>query len=291
MSHNGSTAPVNNENSGNPYAIPRSTANIATTSIDQKVLPSIPDATTSAIQKPLPGLPDVMDPELQASRLQPRLRPQPQPQPQSQPTLQPQSQPQAREHNLQQGPSNPSQATNLAQQNHGPPSPLPSAEPQQRLSPYEDQFGLLPPGWERGADGLGRTFYIDHTTQSTTWTRPTTNQPTNCPPTVESGPLPDGWEERYTSDGRAYYADRKNKTTSWVDPRCKTVVRVRGPNGEVTTQLQAGQLGPLPLGWEMRLSPNGRVYFVDNHTKTTTWNDPRSPLPFEANAIRDNAPN
>ena len=32
---------------------------------------------------------------------------------------------------------------------------------------------------------------------------------------------------------------------------------------------------PLPQGWEIRLTDDGRVYFVDHNTKQTTWNDPR----------------
>eukprot|EP01060_Flectonema_neradi_P037576 TRINITY_DN7600_c0_g1_i1.p1 TRINITY_DN7600_c0_g1~~TRINITY_DN7600_c0_g1_i1.p1 ORF type:complete len:475 (+),score=97.46 TRINITY_DN7600_c0_g1_i1:1022-2446(+) len=32
---------------------------------------------------------------------------------------------------------------------------------------------------------------------------------------------------------------------------------------------------PLPHGWEVRLTDDGRVYFVDHNTKQTTWNDPR----------------
>jgi len=33
----------------------------------------------------------------------------------------------------------------------------------------------------------------------------------------------------------------------------------------------------LPAGWEARYNPNGRAYFVDHNTKTTTWDDPRLP--------------
>ncbi|EEB06317.1 HECT-type ubiquitin-protein ligase Pub2 [Schizosaccharomyces japonicus yFS275] len=33
--------------------------------------------------------------------------------------------------------------------------------------------------------------------------------------------------------------------------------------------------GPLPKGWEMRLTDDFHVYFVDHETKTTTWEDPR----------------
>jgi E3 ubiquitin-protein ligase NEDD4 len=40
-------------------------------------------------------------------------------------------------------------------------------------STFEDQQGRLPPGWERRVDNLGRTYYVDHNTRTTTWTRPT----------------------------------------------------------------------------------------------------------------------
>lgn len=50
-------------------------------------------------------------------------------------------------------------------------------------------------------------------------------------------------------------------------------------NGTNTTiqQQPVSQLGPLPSGWEMRLTNTARVYFVDHNTKTTTWDDPRLP--------------
>ena len=47
-------------------------------------------------------------------------------------------------------------------------------------------------------------------------------------------------------------------------------------------------LGPLPDGWEKRVEPNGRVYFVNHKNRTTQWEDPRTqgkqegevPLPY-----------
>lgn len=35
-------------------------------------------------------------------------------------------------------------------------------------------------------------------------------------------------------------------------------------------------LGPLPDGWEKRVEPNGRVYFVNHKNRTTQWEDPRT---------------
>ncbi|KAL2375750.1 hypothetical protein RJ035_008301, partial [Blastomyces gilchristii] len=40
------------------------------------------------------------------------------------------------------------------------------------LSSFEDSQGRLPAGWERREDNLGRTYYVDHNTRTTTWTRP-----------------------------------------------------------------------------------------------------------------------
>lgn len=209
------------------------------------------------------------------------------------------------------------------------------------FNPHEDQHGPLPPGWERRTDPLGRTYYVDHNTRSTTWNRPSSNQtvnshaqdgetnaardqhnrriladdmleasnnntgtvarntsaagPTNTAAaalaasnnvtTSGAGPLPAGWEERYTPEGRPYYVDHNTRTTTWVDPRRQTIIRVMGPNGQnPSLQPQTiSQLGPLPSGWEMRLTSTARVYFVDHNTKTTTWDDPRLPSTLDAN--------
>ena len=210
------------------------------------------------------------------------------------------------------------------------------------FNPNVDQYGPLPPGWERRIDPLGRTYYVDHNTRTTTWNRPSAsaavntstqdsetsaardqhsrriladdlleaNNPTyrasNVPTpasttpvpqpetpsaiststatTAGTGSLPNGWEERYTPEGRPYYVDHNTRTTTWVDPRRQTIIRVMGPNGQGTgLQPQTiSQLGPLPSGWEMRLTSTARVYFVDHNTKTTTWDDPRLPSTLDS---------
>ena len=205
----------------------------------------------------------------------------------------------------------------------------PSNAQTRNFNPTVDQYGPLPPGWERRIDPLGRTYYVDHNTRSTTWNRPSPNAAANTTAqhsetnaardqharrvladdlleannnrstiaggqpamlstgntTAGSGSLPHGWEERYTPEGRPYYVDHNTRTTTWVDPRRQTVIRVVGPNGQGTA-LQSqniAQLGPLPSGWEMRLTSTARVYFVDHNTKTTTWDDPRLPSTLDAN--------
>ncbi|WBW75100.1 HECT-type ubiquitin-protein ligase E3 Pub1 [Schizosaccharomyces osmophilus] len=187
-------------------------------------------------------------------------------------------------------------------------------------SSFEDQYGRLPPGWERRTDNLGRTYYVDHNTRSTTWIRPNLGaiigndqppvvneernavteglQPPSSVParrteasmltsnatTAGSGELPPGWEQRYTPEGRPYFVDHNTRTTTWVDPRRQQYIRTYGgPNNATIQQQPVSQLGPLPSGWEMRLTNTARVYFVDHNTKTTTWDDPRLPSSLDQN--------
>jgi E3 ubiquitin-protein ligase NEDD4 len=215
-------------------------------------------------------------------------------------------------------------------------------------SAFEDSQGRLPPGWERREDHLGRTYYVDHNTRQTTWIRPTAafnerdqrnameaqtqversrhqarmlpedrtgaNSPTlserqHSPPsgaqppapsgnnsnaasmmatgatTAGTGELPSGWEQRHTPEGRPYFVDHNTRTTTWVDPRRQQYIRMYGQNANSNSiqQQPVSQLGPLPSGWEMRLTNTARVYFVDHNTKTTTWDDPRLPSSLDQN--------
>ena len=41
-------------------------------------------------------------------------------------------------------------------------------------------------------------------------------------------------------------------------------------------QAEDDPLGPLPDGWEKRVEPIGRVYYVNHKNRTTQWEDPRT---------------
>ena len=143
-------------------------------------------------------------------------------------------------------------------------------------SSFEDHLGRLPPGWERRTDNLGRTYYVEHNTRTTTWTRPTGNQPesertalaTNMTDIerqrLNARTLP---EERATTASPAPGADAAPATAGTSTNANANVAGM----GNVTT---AGS-GEMPAGWEQRYTPEGRVYFVDHNTRTTTWVDPR----------------
>ncbi len=64
------------------------------------------------------------------------------------------------------------------------------------------------PGWESAIDpSTGRTYYINHLTQQTSWT----------PPVLD--PLPNGWEERKDEQGRTFFYNVNTGTSQWDDPR------------------------------------------------------------------------
>ena len=180
----------------------------------------------------------------------------------------------------------------------------------------DDEAGNpLPQGWERRTDPQNRPYYVDHNTRTTTWHRPqgpsqapsmpvrpaSTPGPSRTPSTnptpsataatalastsLSTGPyadipLPLGWEERRTPEGRPYFVDHHTRTTTWTDPRRTT----QPPPSAVTRPVTNPNLGPLPSGWEMRLTSTGRVYFVDHNTRTTSWDDPRLPPNLDDNA-------
>nr|XP_010344426.2 E3 ubiquitin-protein ligase NEDD4 isoform X3 [Saimiri boliviensis boliviensis] len=156
----------------------------------------------------------------------------------------------------------------------------------------------LPPGWEEKQDERGRSYYVDHNSRTTTWTKPTvqatveTNQLTSSqssagpqsqastsdsgqqvtqPSETEQGFLPKGWEVRHAPNGRPFFIDHNTKTTTWEDPRLKITAHLRGKTSLDTSS----DLGPLPPGWEERTHTDGRIFYINHNIKRTQWEDPR----------------
>lgn len=135
-----------------------------------------------------------------------------------------------------------------------------------QLSSFEDQLGRLPPGWERRTDNFGRTYYVDHNTRSTTWKRPTVD-------TTDTRRNSQAVANNAAAVAAAAAAAASPPNISVSNP---TVVdnSAMAASMEATGETTPG-LGELPAGWEQRLTPEGRPYYVDHNTRTTTWVDPR----------------
>lgn len=153
-----------------------------------------------------------------------------------------------------------------------------------QYSSFEDQFGRLPPGWERRTDNFGRTYYVDHNSRTTTWQRPTLDQ---------SESERDQQRDDYTEAERRQHRGRTlpgqtpqspTLTTNNSSSSGNVTVNSSGANTPVSPAAAVSMaasggttrgLGELPSGWEQRFTNEGRPYFVDHNTRTTTWVDPR----------------
>ncbi|XP_067232576.1 E3 ubiquitin-protein ligase NEDD4-like isoform X19 [Chanodichthys erythropterus] len=163
----------------------------------------------------------------------------------------------------------------------------------------------LPPGWEERKDPKGRTYYVNHNNRSTTWTRPilqhtedgastsaaavggaTAATPPASTPSSSSGHLSEPQMRRPRSlssptvtlssplEGANNAPIRRAVKDTFSNPQSPQP----SPYSSPKSQHKANQ-SFLPPGWEMRIAPNGRPFFIDHNSRTTTWEDPRLKYP------------
>uniref|UniRef100_A0A672ZAB0 E3 ubiquitin-protein ligase n=1 Tax=Sphaeramia orbicularis TaxID=375764 RepID=A0A672ZAB0_9TELE len=146
----------------------------------------------------------------------------------------------------------------------------------------------LPAGWEEKRDSKGRRYYINHNTRTTTWIRP----------------LVQVHSEHVLATVHSYMSilsNSKHKIPPFnllpVGLTCPIVLFPSSPGlsqspvpshmpvsppespQQTPSPESTQESGFLPAGWEVRSAPNGRPFFIDHNTKTTTWDDPRLRIP------------
>uniref|UniRef100_A0A8C2ATE0 E3 ubiquitin-protein ligase NEDD4-like n=1 Tax=Cyprinus carpio TaxID=7962 RepID=A0A8C2ATE0_CYPCA len=136
----------------------------------------------------------------------------------------------------------------------------------------------LPPGWEERKDPKGRMYYVNHNNRSTTWTRPILQ--------VANGHLSEPQVRRPRSlssptvtlssplEGANNAQIRRAVKDTFSNPQSPQP----SPYSSPKSQHKANQ-SFLPPGWEMRIAPNGRPFFIDHNSRITTWEDPRLKYP------------
>ena len=102
--------------------------------------------------------------------------------------------------------------------------------------------------------------------------------------------MPDGWESRCDDDGVVYYINPvgppvledprvalilKESQTPLLSQSSSNIDKIPSSTGDVVPRVE-DFASPLPTGWEMRVTDDGRVFFVDLNTHMSTWDDPRS---------------
>jgi len=146
----------------------------------------------------------------------------------------------------------------------------PSVTRQGTFSSFEDAQGRLPAGWERREDNLGRTYYVDHNTRTTSWNRPAAGG------TSES--------QRHERETNTQVERQRHQNRTLPEDRTganspNLLQQQAGNAANAATMMATGATtagtGELPPLWEQRHTPEGRPYFVDHNTRTTTWVDPR----------------
>lgn len=148
----------------------------------------------------------------------------------------------------------------------------------------------LPAGWEVRRDARGRVYYVDHNTRTTTWQRPDTERLARFQHwrgerrhVVAQGnqrflyPHPHPPHQPDTEHEPAAVAP----TTPVPAPPVSgssTTAGTSAPAASGATAATAADetLGALPAGWERRVQPDGRVYYVNHKNRTTQWEDPRT---------------
>lgn len=151
-----------------------------------------------------------------------------------------------------------------------------------------DDQGPLPPGWERRTDHLGRTYYVDHNSRSTTWNRPTASSGANQVNTTAADRQRhnnralademlgvDGGSSLRASANAGTSAGGSGTSTPNTAATAAASTTSAGSTAMTSASSTTNGQGPLPSGWEQRNTPEGRPYFVDHNSRTTTWVDPR----------------
>uniref|UniRef100_A0A8C1WUT2 E3 ubiquitin-protein ligase n=1 Tax=Cyprinus carpio TaxID=7962 RepID=A0A8C1WUT2_CYPCA len=141
----------------------------------------------------------------------------------------------------------------------------------------------LPPGWEERRDPKGRTYYVNHNNRSTTWTRPILQVQYSS---ITYGHLSEPQVRRprsLSSPTVTLSSSLEGANNAQIRRAVKDTVSnpqspQPSPYSSPKSQHKANQ-SFLPPGWEMRIAPNGRPFFIDHNSRTTTWEDPRLKYP------------
>uniref|UniRef100_A0A8C0YLE0 HECT-type E3 ubiquitin transferase n=1 Tax=Cyprinus carpio carpio TaxID=630221 RepID=A0A8C0YLE0_CYPCA len=163
----------------------------------------------------------------------------------------------------------------------------------------------LPPGWEERRDPKGRTYYVNHNNRSTTWTRPIlqhTEDGASTSAVAAGGATAAATTASTPSSSSSHLSEPQvRRPRSLSSPTVTLSSSLEGANNaqirravkDTVSNPQSPQPSPysspksqhkanqsfLPPGWEMRIAPNGRPFFIDHNSRTTTWEDPRLKYP------------
>jgi len=160
----------------------------------------------------------------------------------------------------------------------------------------------LPPGWGTAKDkSSGRVYYYNKALKITQWEFPEiiSDDPLPPPPMVKEVKEPPASSPPAVAQQPRAVNDTQPASLPAVHPVAQSVAQpqpkvVASPAPTIPMTEPVAQTlpvnpamttaappryenvkGPLPVGWEERSTADGRMYFIDHNSKTTTWIDPR----------------
>uniref|UniRef100_A0A8C7LB16 E3 ubiquitin-protein ligase n=1 Tax=Oncorhynchus kisutch TaxID=8019 RepID=A0A8C7LB16_ONCKI len=135
----------------------------------------------------------------------------------------------------------------------------------------------LPPGWEEKQDSKSRPYYVNHNSRITTWTRPLI-QVGSCKVLIgDLNPLPVCITMSPPAGRRPLCSSAQALLSQNATVYQPPMLPPEGsPQHSPSSQRECGLM---PAGWEVRNAPNGKPFFIDHNTKTTSWEDPRLKIP------------
>ncbi|KAJ3194084.1 hypothetical protein HK101_003549 [Irineochytrium annulatum] len=145
-----------------------------------------------------------------------------------------------------------------------------SAAVNRTFSSFEDHLGPLPSGWERRVDHLGRTYYVDHNTRTTTWVRPSAS---TTPQASAQAANANVQREREQLNNRTLpTAEAPPSHTATSSPpstpgtTVSATVAASGPAAAAAAPASTANLGSLPAGWDPRRVQRGNNTYGQNLT-------------------------
>ena len=120
----------------------------------------------------------------------------------------------------------------------------------------------LPDGWDWRRDINGRIVYYDHENRRVTLNRPSDET------------LQENAEERF----RRLFSERNSVSSDSSSSNVRRLISTEDETQwDVTELMVADNIAddPLPEGWEIKYTKEGKKFFVDHITKSTSWTDPR----------------
>ncbi|CAP38890.2 Protein CBG22256 [Caenorhabditis briggsae] len=144
----------------------------------------------------------------------------------------------------------------------------------------------IPQGWEEREDGNGRTVYINHALRTTQFTPPESIPDGNTDAITEQSVIEETRRRRDNYEHRSQVTDEPSDTAvvsneltavslGYFARQIDDAMRANFERGGGHDEEEEDDLR-LPDGWDMQVAPNGRTFFIDHRTKTTTWTDPRT---------------